>query len=160
MGWWLQFVGLILLFIGGGFSLVGFMISPQETVVQSLRNFFSQTQSIKVLPPSLGGNDSLSLDNVAILRLHVPYSLTSVTLLLDVVPTSLPDQHNAALIVEGAQYYNQLSGKEYVFNTTNNKRYEIAVAGRVFIVTLLKVVKLNVENVPQALEYQFGISEK
>ena len=121
---------------------------------------FSQTQSIKVLPPSFGGNDSLNLDNIAKLKLHIPFSINLITMLLDVVVTNLPDQHTDNFSVEGTQYYNQTSGTQYIFNTTNNKRHEIAVGGRIFIVTLLSINKLSIPNVPIATEYQFGISEK
>jgi hypothetical protein len=121
---------------------------------------FSQSQSIKVLPPSLGGNDLLNLDNVAKLKLHVPFSMDSVTTLLDVVVTNLPDQHTDNFSVEGTQYYNQTSGTQYIFDTTDNKRHEIAVGGRLFTVTLYSINKLNIPNVPVAIEYQFGISEK
>ena len=81
MGWWLQLVGIILALLGGAFSLVGFIISPDQTIVNTIRNYFSQTQSIKVLPPSMGGVDHLNLDNIARLKLYVPYSLENVTLL-------------------------------------------------------------------------------
>jgi hypothetical protein len=37
-----------------------------------VRNAFSQTQRIKVMPPSLGGNEVLTLDNVATLRDRAP----------------------------------------------------------------------------------------
>lgn len=160
MGWWLQFIGLALLVIGGIFSWVGFVISPQQTIISSIRSLFSQTQSIKVLPSSLGGNSTLNLDNIATLILHVPYSMDSVTLLLDVVPVVFPDRYSNLITIEDAQYYNQSNGKQYVFDTGKNKRHEIDIGGRIFIVTLLKIIKLNVAKVSNAIEYQFGISEK
>mgnify|MGYP001591711657 CR=1 FL=1 len=186
IGWWLQFFGGILGVLSAFFLLIGFVISPNENIIKSIKNYyikqqihygigdniagdkivteikssFSQTQSIKTLPSSLGGIDYLNLDNVATLKLYVPSSLNKVTLLLDVVPISLPDQHNKAFIVEDAQYYNQSLGKQYIFDAGENKRHEIEVGGRVFIITLLKIIKLNITDVPGALEYQFGISER
>lgn len=160
MGWWFTLIGFVFLLLGTGFSLIGFVISPQQTIITTIRSFFSQTQSIKILPPSLGGNDVLNLDNLGTLKLHVPYSLTSITLLLDVVPTTLPDKHDENITVEGAQFYNQSLGTQYVFNITDSKRHEIEIAGRIFVITLLKISKLNVPSVPGAIEYQFGIAEK
>jgi hypothetical protein len=121
---------------------------------------FSETQSIKVLPPSLGGNDTLNLDNVATLKLYGPsYSTTAVTLLLDVVPIELPDKIDGNLQMEGAYTYNHLSAVKYTFDTAKNRRHEITTAGRTFAVTLQKIILLDVPGVSNALEYQFGISE-
>ena len=160
MGWWLQLIGGTLAITGSGLALAGFAISPQNTVITTIRNLFSQTQSIKVLPPSLGGNLTLNLDNLGTLRLHVPYSLAQVTLLLDVVPTTVPIQHDAGVQAEGAEIYNQKTGTAYTFDTNSSKRHEIAIGGRVFVVSLLRVIKLEIPDVPGAVEYQFGISER
>jgi hypothetical protein len=160
MGWWLQFWGILLTLIGGLCTLWGFVISPEQTVINSIRNYFSQTQSIRVLPPSLGGIDYLNLDNVARLKLYVPYSANSVTLLLDIVPTSPIVRTSPNVVVEGAQIYNQSLGVQYVFDTGDNKRHEIAVGGRTFVVTLLQINRLGIPNVGNPLEYVFGISER
>lgn len=181
MGWWLQLTGLILAvisgagaltsivplrigfvltFMGAVFSLMGFVISPQQTIINSIRLLFSETQSIKFLPTALGGNDTINLDNIATLKLYVPSSIDRVTLLLDVVPIALPDKQTDFFKVEDAQSYNQTTGVTYVFDTNKNRRHEITLKNRTFIVTLQKIRKLKVENIPGALEYQFGISEK
>jgi hypothetical protein len=112
------------------------------------------------LPPSLGGVDYLNLDNIARLRLYVPYSKEYVTLLLDIIPTDLPSRSGSGISVEGAQIYNQSLGVPYVFDKGTQKRHEITVAGRTFVVTLLQIKQLDVPNVAKPLEYVFGISEK
>jgi hypothetical protein len=160
MGWWLQLIGLILGFVGVGFTLYGFIISPQETIVQSVRNLFSEQQSIKVLPPSLGGNDVLNLNNLATLKLHVPYSEQGVTLLLDVVPEEHPPVKNENFSVEGIRIYNHASGEKFFFDKEENKRKEITIGDRTFVVTLLKIKKLDFKNVAEPFEFVFGISEK
>ena len=160
MGWWLQLIGIILTLVGGVCTLWGFVISPDQTVINSIRIFFSQTQSIKVLPPSLGGVNFLNLDNIAMLRLHVPYSLQSVTLILDIVPMSIIPQTSPGVTVEGAQIYDQSQGTQYIFDTGLNKRHEISVSGRTFVVTLLQINQLSVPKVANPIEYVFGISEK
>jgi len=160
MGWWLQVIGIALGLVGGVATLVGFIISPEQTIITTIRKFFSETQSIKVLPPSLGGIDHLNLDNAARLKLHAPYSLESVTLILDVVPTSVTPKSTPGITVEGAQVYDHTSGTQYVFNKTQNKRHEITVSGRTFVVTLLHVKALDVPDVSRAIEFVFGITEK
>lgn len=166
-------LGLILQMVGGTLSIIGIVtgligvyLSPQGdnifNFIQniSVRNFFSDTQSIKVLPPSLGGNDQLNLDNVATLQLHVPYSESSITLLLDVVTTSFQPATSEGVTVEGARTYNHNSGTTYLFDTENNKRHRITIGERNFVVTLLRVKLLDVPDVPVAREYEFGISEE
>jgi hypothetical protein len=122
---------------------------------------FSETQSIKHWPPFLGGSHTLRLDNVATLRFHHPSSPHSVTLLLDVVPTDLAVQTSPGVSVDGAvMYRHAATTAQYLFDTDQNKRREIAVAGRTFLVTLLQIKRPNVAEVPNALEYVFGVSEK
>ncbi len=128
--------------------------------ISNSRNLFSQTQSIKTQPTGLGGNRLLNLDNVATLRLRPPYSLNNATLILDVVSQTLPDYHSKTTDIIDFQYYNQSTGTHYIFDTGEHKRHEIRVGGRVFIVTLFKIIKLDIANTPEALEYQFGISER
>jgi hypothetical protein len=50
--------------------------------------------------------------------------------------------------------------KMYVFDLSMNQKHEVVVSGRTFMVTLLKINKLNVPNVPNPIEYVFGISEQ
>ncbi len=185
MGWWLQVIGMILALLGflispaenifqsGKVFITNLFLGnlsqthsgsgdnvAGDKIVNVTRVPFSQKQSIKTLPPGLGGIDYLNLDNVAILKHYFPSSSAKVTLLLDVVPTTLPDEHNKNSILEGAQYYNQSSETKYVFDKEKNNRHEIFVGGRNFIVSLLKIHELNIPNVPGALEYEFGISER
>ncbi len=124
------------------------------------RKLFSETQTIRLLPPSLGGNDVLSIDSIATLKTHSHGSATSITLLLDVVPTHLPDNSSDVVKTEGRQEYTHSKEAEYVFDSIKNKRHDIDIAGRVFTVSLLKISVLDVPNVSSAIEYLFGISER
>lgn len=182
LGLTLQIIGGVLSVIGIIVGLIGVYISPQgehifsyfqgqthsgsgdnvgrDKIINSIQNLFSETQSIKVLPPSLGGNDRLNLDNVATLKLHVPYSDNSVTLLLDVVVITLPSNTEGPIKTEGVKSYNHNSGTIYLFDIINNKRHEITISDRTFVVTLFSINKLDVPNVSYAIEYEFGISER
>jgi hypothetical protein len=131
-----------------------------QTATQTIRQAFSETQSIKVLPPFLGGNMNLRLDNVAILRLHTPYSMKFVTLVLDVVPMDMSVNISPGISINGAQGYFHSPSAEYLFDVDQNKRREITVAGRIFVVTLLEVKRLSMAGVANPIEYVFGISEK
>ena len=131
--------------------------SPQHTVVT--RTAFDETQSIKVLPPSLGGNHVLKLGNLATLRLHAPYSLGMTTLVLDAAPITLPDHRDETMAIEGLAI-TKGSRTAYTFDTTKNKRHEINVAGRTYIVTLMESKRLDVPGVGNPIEYVFGITEK
>jgi hypothetical protein len=82
-----------------------------------------------------------------------------VTLILNLVPLQLPDQHNDKISIEGMTFSASPLGSRYVFDMVHNRR-EISVSGRTFIVTLLEINKLSVPNVAAPLEYVFGISEK
>jgi hypothetical protein len=152
---WLSFIPA---FTGGPTSGEGHS-SPRSTT-QTVRQAFSETQSIKALPPFLGGNMNLRLDNVAILRLHVPYSMKSVTLVLDVVPMDMSINVSPGISLDGAQGYFHGPSSEYLFDVDQNKRREITVASRTFVVTLLEVRRLSMAGVANPIEYIFGISEK
>jgi hypothetical protein len=54
----------------------------------TVRNAVSDTQSIKILPPSMGGNETLRLDHIATMVL-VDNSLMTITLALDSTPVAL-----------------------------------------------------------------------
>jgi hypothetical protein len=135
-------------------------VSPPGPTTQTVRRAFSARQSIKVLPPFLGGNMNLRLDNVAVLRLHAPYSMQLVTLILDVVPMDMSVNVSPGISIDGAQGYFHNPSAQYVFDVNQNKRREIAVAGRTFVVTLLEVKRLSMAGVANPIEYVFGISEK
>jgi hypothetical protein len=143
----------------GGLTVAIDWVRNKESMSVPVRNVFSQTQSIKVLPTSLGGKLELNLDNAATLRLKSPYSLNMITLMLG-VPISFPDKHTADISIEGAQIIPDI-GKVYTFYTgKNNNSHAVMAAGRVFIITLFKIKKLEIPNVPNPIEYEFGISEK
>jgi hypothetical protein len=183
LGWWLQVIGGFLAVVSACFLFAGFLLSPVDNILKSLRTIFfqihfgngdnvagnkiveekklfSSTQSIRMLPPSLGGNNVLSLDNAGVLRSHVPYSENSIALLLDVVTIAMPSRTEQESVSEGIEYYNQNTGEVYVFDTDKNKRHRIVLGTRIFTVTLLKINLLKASNVPNAIEYQFGISEE
>jgi len=61
--------------------------------------------------------------------------------------------------IDGAQGYFHNPSGEYLFDVDQNKRREITVAGRMFLVTLLEVRRLSMAAV-DPIEYVFGISEK
>jgi hypothetical protein len=134
-------------------------MQPQKSAVSVIRNAFSSTQSIKILPPSLGGNDTLTLANVATLLLGPYYTAFGVTLFLDTPALRLPDKQTAGISIEGARL-SPYMGKSYTFDMVQNQRQEVVVAGRTFIVTLMEVKKLEVPKVATPFEYVFGISEK
>ncbi len=65
-------------------------INAKEIASHQLPRFqvaFSATQNIKLWAPSLGGNETLNLDNVAVLRVIGAASSSQITLSLDTVPT-------------------------------------------------------------------------
>ncbi len=130
-----------------------------DKIVNLQRKIFSETQFIRLLPPSLGGKDTLNLDNLATLTSHVPYDERGITLLLNVVPVEEPPSQNKNLHVEGLKSYHHTKEQEYVFDTENNKGHTISAEGRVFKVTLITIRRLNVQNVSSPIEYEFGISE-
>jgi hypothetical protein len=134
-------------------------MQPQKSAVSIIRNAFSSTQSIKLLPP---GPDTLYLDNVATLITGGVSTGVSITLLLDTPALRFPDKHAPGISLEGARFSPHV-GPAYSFDLINNQRREISVAGRTFLVTLLEVKKLEIyRGQPEKLQYEyvFGISEK
>src|SRR4029077_19378268 len=89
---------------------------------------FSETQSIKILPPSLGGIDTLNLDNIATLKAWFNTHF-GITLLLDTPAIAFPPK----IGIEGAEVW-QRDGKQYVFDLVNNQEQEVIVSGRTFII--------------------------
>lgn len=128
--------------------------------IQTVRQAFSSTQSLKTLPTFLGGNETLRLDNAAVLHLSAPYSDTSVTLILDDTPIRFPDQDKDGLSVRDAYFSTHDKKNEILFDVGENKRHEIVVGDRTFIVALLEIRQLATPNVAKPREYVFGISEK
>ena len=121
---------------------------------------FSSAQSIKILPPSLGGTDSLNLDNVARLQLYFPYDMNKVAFILNRAPViELPFQSNEGFTAEGFKVISHKDAEIYTFSTAESIK-EVKVGDRTFIVNLQSISKMNIENVSNAIEYKFGISEK
>jgi hypothetical protein len=152
---------LVVFLLFASFSISTYVLTTGEaSSVKITRSAFSDTQFIRVLPSDMGGNMVLNLDNVGTLRLHAPYSSEKITMLLDVVPISAPNQHLPGVEFRDIETYNQSTGTQYTFDTDKDRRHEVKVANRTFLVTLMRIKKLDVPNVPVAIEYQFGISEK
>ena len=55
------------------------------------------------MPSFLGGIDNLNLDNLARLKLHIPYSLSEVNLILDVIPRTADVKTSPGVSVTDAQ---------------------------------------------------------
>ena len=142
-------------------AAVAFLPSAMQGTAPAgvMRTAFDETQSINILPSSLGGKHLLRLRNLATLRLGAPYSLEMVTLRQDATPTRLPDIENESITVEDLTI-TKGSATEYTYDIIKNKRHEIAVAGRAYIVTLLEARKLNTPHIANPIEYVFGITEK
>jgi transposase-like protein len=131
----------------------------RSPATQTVRSAFSQTQTINNFPPFLGGNMALQLDNVATLHL-TGHSTQKITLGLDTVPVDMRVKFDPAKIqVAGAQFFS-VGNQQFVFDVHANKRREIEVSGRTFIVTLIQVKRNQTVNVANALEWVFGVSEK
>jgi hypothetical protein len=71
----------------------------------------------------------------------------------------LPDHKNEHIAVEGFTI-TKGSATAYTFDTAKNRRHEIAVAGRTYVVTLLEAKELDTPHVANPIEYVFGITEK
>jgi hypothetical protein len=130
--------------------------SAATSGVPITHNAFSATQSINTLPHSLGGTEILNLDNVATLSLGAPSSMDMVTLFLGLA-TTYPNIRIPGMSIEDRKV--MTIEKRYVFDL-KNRRQEVAVAGRTFIVTLLEIKILDEPRVAKPREYVFGISEK
>jgi hypothetical protein len=128
--------------------------------IPRVRAAFSATQNIKLWAPSLGGSETLNLDNTAVLRVIGDASISQITLSLDTVPARLNDMGSPGKFkAEGLQFQIRDPSKEYLFDTDKNKRHEIKVEGRTFVVVLQDVFPRPKEG-SNAFEYFFGISEK
>lgn len=185
IGWWLQFLGLIATALGAVSLLIGFLISPNENIIRSIKNYvgqqihygigdnvagdkiiinqrprFSEIKYIKTLPPSLGGIDRFVVDNLATLKLHVPYDEQNITLLLNVVPLEYPTQQNKNIKIEGAQTTTYNDDQILKFNKTNHRVNKITIENRTFVISLNKITILQIPNISKVLQYEFGISEE
>jgi hypothetical protein len=124
----------------------------------------------------------LNLDNLATLRLGPPIHAGKITLVLDAVllgepkgrtppveavpPTieELPDGNLRADVSERIYFEDSASAflftreQEVVFDLDENRRREIFVDGRTFIVTLKAIRPLRGRG-DNAAEYEFGVSE-
>jgi hypothetical protein len=132
---------------------VGEQFASHETVDHSW------DENLRYASDIASGNETLRLDNVATMRLAPEYSLTSISLWLDAAPVSLKFPAIPGLQIEQPQLTVHPKQK-FTFDVAKNKRQEVAVAGRIFVITLFDIKQLDVPGVTNPIEYVFGISEK
>ena len=137
---------------------------------------FSEEQSIKLWPSSLGGNEELNLDNLATLRYLRDATENQITLVLDLVPFKIDEPDDTTVAKEGhlSVSFNTIGGKikfaDFVsLNKTDektflfdklNKRHIINLENRRFVVTLKSITLRKIPHVHKALECKFGIKEE
>ncbi len=151
------FIGILIIVIP---SLILYYVFGIGKEKRSFSSRFSSTQYIKLLPPSLGGTDYLNLDNVATLQLHIPYDINKITLLLNRIPViELPPRSQGGFKIEGFKIVSHKNTEIYTFSTSNSTQ-KIKIGSRIFIITLKCISKIEVKDVPNAIQYEFGITEE
>ena len=123
---------------------------PLVSGVLRTKPLYNSTQEIITYPPSMGGRSSMNLDNIASLDLLTADKGDQITLVLNATTLTLPN----AEIITGQH-------PEFVFDSGANKRHQIQVEARKFLVTLLHVEAHPTPNfgwTPKV--FVFGISEK
>ena len=127
----------------------------------ALRQKYSATQVVNTLPPFMGGNALIHLDNTADLKLSGSYSASSAQLSL-----IAPFVENGPYRVTGVEIQSdQFTATDkpeqvFAFDTIANVRHEITADHRTFTVTLLNARILHVPQIAQAYQYTFGVHEK
>lgn len=122
-----------------------------------MRARFTSTQTVSTFPSETGENRTLNLDNVATLRLGVPYSANDVTMVLDPVVVRLDGEHDPGIQVEALGYR---AGRRLLFDQGENKRQFIDAGGRVFVVTLTEIDPRPVAGEARPFKFTFSISER
>lgn len=180
MGWWLTLfgaiftvVGAVLAFIfsqqkqsflifaaaGAVLLLCGSLMSPRHNIFIQ-KKLFSDKQYIRSWPSHLGGNDRLNLDNLATMKADFPRTESGIVMLLNVTPVEeLPVKEEGKFEARDITVTQYDDSQKYTFNLNSSKSHKIVAHGRTFVVTLNKIKKVLVEGVPNAIEYEFGISE-
>lgn len=120
---------------------------------------FSSKQEVNTLPPAMGGNQFLDLGGVSSLRISPPYSDIMVTMGLDEVPLKMHVPSTPGVQVFDSTF-TILGGKTFVFDTGDNKRHTIEVAGAIFTVTLIEIDPRPVPKVAKAIRYTFSVKER
>jgi hypothetical protein len=147
--------------VGDGNSI--FQTINQVPRILTTRTAFSITAKLCNLPPYLDAKNSVNLDNAGVLKLWVPYSLSSVTVCIDPTVSNFPNDNPfvtiGSSVVPGSVQMTFGKLQEYVFDRVSNKRHDIEVGGRVFSVTLMEVNPVNIPGIAPTFEYVFGISE-
>jgi hypothetical protein len=118
---------------------------------------YSSKQTIKNIPTSVGGNDTLNLDNAGTLRTDVsePETASEITLIQNATPMKFPDKDLPGVKVRDLQVYTSAPNqKKFKFSFNNQTSHDVQASGRTFVVTLMEIKNYDVP------EYEFGISEK
>ncbi len=120
---------------------------------------FNLEQTISNFPTINGQLSALKLGGLAIMTLGAPYSMTGVTMVLDVTPISL-----GRGTFDGAEMQNATltlgNSKDLYFDTGENKRQIIAIAGSIFIVTLIGIYATPRHDFSRPLQFVFSVVEK
>lgn len=141
------------------FEVIIVLFKKEYTILQTVINQFSDGQKIIVAPPSLGGIDRLNLDNIATLKLDVPYGSDSITLRLDVVTKELSVKTSPEILIEQAELFYHGNSGSYFFDIKSSFKHTIEIEGKKFVVKLLSIKNINIPDVPNAKEYSFSIRE-
>jgi hypothetical protein len=133
--------------------------------IPRVRQAFSAADSIKSWPCFLGGKSNLNIDNIAMLQADwtAPHNTREITLLLNSISLTEPSRKSVQGKFEVACWEVVMRDKDtrsFKFDIASNRRHEIRIDDRTYVVALLEVEKLEIKDVSDPLEYKFGISEK
>ncbi len=152
---------------------LGFWSETQAppTPMASVRIKYSSRQTLQLSPTAVPSEQVLNLDNTALLRLHVPYNLHSVTLaLLKDAPLTIAEpqagktyEHSGGIMTfsigKGIQNFATYAiASTYEF-TTRNPVQIIRVKDRAFQVKLDEINERSSKDIPRT-DYVFAISEE
>lgn len=139
---------------------------------------YTSEQYINHWPTSLGGNDSINLDNAGDLTVIDTNGVTGITLALNTVniETFIPHviKYNDPVkinldtgeVIGGNTTFSMTSlkilvpdSRKYEFDSLSNKTHIVETNGRKFNITLKEVARPPVPHVADPLKYVFKISE-
>lgn len=143
---------------GPGAHIFSGPVSNPTFYTNTVPSKFAAECEMTTAPTSLGGRSVIDLDGIATLRLMPPYSRTSVTVALDMVPIKHPNRIEPdAQITDVHLYIGQ--SKRFFFDTDHNKRHTMEAGGKIFIVTLREIELLQIEGVANPLRFRFAVKE-
>jgi hypothetical protein len=141
--------------------------TPQRVLVK-----FSSTQTIQISSSPGPYNEHLNLDNVAVLTQTGAFDRDSITLALLVSPplgvvnpkaseqydgSQLPAAGHPGMKTKNLEV--RTLGDRFTFHRMNSPRATVKVAGREFVITLMRVDHKSTPR-HKLLEYTFGASEQ